>query len=288
MELVFLGTGAAEGVPAAYCRCAACEGVRRRGGVEVKTRSSLRVGAHHQIDIAPDNYAQMIRAGTDMYDVEHLLVTHSHGDHFDFNALKDKGMSRATNGKIMTIYMSEAAKKYVEDVIRGLRLGEEEMRWIGEHFTVQGLEHFREYRIGGLSVETVKGNHTAHGEGEYSINYLIRLPQGKTLLYACDTGFYTEETWEYLKGRHADVLVHECTFAGRTDRSEFPGGHHDLRSFRKSLDRMAQQGFIDERTPVYATHFNPHQGLDHHQIQERLEQMPYRATAAFDGLRVIV
>jgi len=288
MELIFLGTGAAEGVPAAYCRCPACEGVRRRGGIEVKTRSSLRVGEHHQIDIAPDNYTQTIRAGTDMYDVEHLLVTHSHEDHFDLNALKDKIMSQKTNGKPMTVYMSGPAKRYVEDQLRGMNLGADEMKWVGEHYVIRALEHFKEYEVGDLSVQTVRGNHTAHGEGELSINYLVKLPNGRSMLYAADTGFYTEESWEYLKGKRVDLLVHECTFAGRTDRPEFPTGHHDLASFRKSLDRMAKIGFIDERTPVYATHFNPHQGLDHHQIQERLGRMPYRAQAAFDGLRVLL
>ena len=79
-ELLFLGTGAAEGAPAAYCRCDTCQGVRQRGGVELRTRSSLRIGPHHQIDISPDQYQQTIAAGDDTYDVEYILVTHTHED----------------------------------------------------------------------------------------------------------------------------------------------------------------------------------------------------------------
>ena len=157
-----------------------------------------------------------------------------------------------------------------------------------ENLLFVGLEHFREYTIGGLSVQTVKGNHTAHGAGEASINYLVSTPGGSSFLYACDTGYYLEETWAYLSGRRVDTLILECTFAGRTDREEFPQGHLDLASYFRMLERMTRIGFIDDRTAVYATHFNPHQGLSHFEIQDRLRQSDYRATAAHDGLRIEV
>jgi phosphoribosyl 1,2-cyclic phosphate phosphodiesterase len=286
MELIFLGTGAAEGVPAAYCRCAACQGVRQRGGVEIKTRSSLRVGPHHQIDVSPDLYGQMVRAGTDMFDVEHVLVTHTHRDHFYLPALFDKEMSHLVNRKPISIYMSEPARGYIEETIASLPLSPEELRWKDANIEIRGLRYFQEYEIGGLSVRTLKGNHAAHGVNESSINYLIGPPHGKTLLYACDTGFYQEETWAYLAGTHADTVILECTFAGKTDREEFPAGHLDMRSYFKMLARMADGGFIDEHTAVYATHFNPHQGMDHVAIQDRLHRSPYHAAAAYDGLRV--
>jgi phosphoribosyl 1,2-cyclic phosphate phosphodiesterase len=120
MEMIFLGTGAAEGSPAAYCRCDTCRGVRQRSGVELRTRSCLRIGPHHQIDLGPDSYFQMIRAGTDLYDVEHVLVTHSHADHFSLQALLDKQMSRETNRKPIRLYMSAPARTYIEGHLAGL------------------------------------------------------------------------------------------------------------------------------------------------------------------------
>ncbi len=288
MELIFLGTGAAEGVPAAYCRCAICQGVRQRGGVEVKSRSSFRVGPHHQIDISPDHYWQMIRTGTDMYDVEHVLITHTHEDHCSLFALLDKEMAEEGNRKPLSLYMSKPARVYVQEMIAHLSLPAGKMRWIDANFAFHGLDYFQEYAIGGLSVRTVKGNHTAYGANEYSINYLVGMPHGKTLLYACDTGFYQEETWEYLAGKHVDVLVLECTFAGRTDRGEFPEAHLDLASWFATLGRMSDTGFIDAKTMVYATHLNPHQGLDHFGLHDRLQHSPYHGTAAYDGLRVEV
>ncbi len=286
MELVFLGTGAAEGAPAAYCRCETCQGVRKRGGLELRTRSSLRVGLHHQIDVSPDHYRQTIAAGLDMYDVEHVLITHTHEDHFTLSALTDKQMSSETNGKPLSVYLSRPARTYVEGMIAGVPVSDKDRRWIDENIILVGLEYFHEYTIGGLSVQTLKGNHTARGVDELSINYLVGLPNGKRFLYACDTGYYQEETWAYLAGRRVDTLILECTFAGRTDREELPDSHLDLASWLKTLERMSGIGFVDDRTAVYATHFNPHQGLSHFEIQDRLQRSAYRGTAAHDGLRV--
>ncbi len=256
--------------------------------MELRTRSSLRIGAHHQVDLSPDHYRQTLAAGTDMYDVEHLLVTHTHEDHFVLAGLTDKNMSRQTNGRPVHVYLSEPGRDFVERMIGGFPYSAGETRWIRENLVIVGLEHFREYTVGGLAVQTVKGNHAARGVDEQSINYLVGLPDGKSLLYACDTGYYREDTWEYLSGKRVDVLVLECTFAGRTDRGEFPEGHLDLASWLKMLERMAGIGFVDDRTAVYATHFNPHQGLSHFEIQDRLRRSPWRATAAHDGLRVSV
>ncbi len=286
MEITFLGTGAAEGIPAAYCRCSACSGVRERGGIELKTRSALRVGRHFQIDISPDNYRQTLMHGMDMFDIEHLLITHTHGDHFALTGITDKTMSEVTNNKPLNIYMSEPAKKFVMKFLDALSKSGEDKEKFEREFPVSGLEYYKEYSIGELVVETVKGNHTAWAGIEKSINYLIRMPDGKKLLYALDTGYYVDETWNYLKERNTDILIMDCTFGGRTDRGEFPDGHLDIESFLKMLERMTEIGFIDNKTDIYATHFNPHQGLTHFEMQDRFNESSFRVTVAYDGLKV--
>lgn len=286
MELFFLGTGATQGIPAAYCRCADCSGVRKRGGVEIKTRSSMRVGKHHQIDINAEYYTQMINCKTDMYDIEHILITHSHEDHLSFCGLTDKQMSTEPNGKPLEVYMSKPAYSLIEKLLSQIDSEKSFMKWMKKKMNIVQLSYFKEYQAGNMSFETVKGNHNGFGENEFSINYLITTPEGKKMLYACDTGYYKEDTWEYLQDRYVDLLVLDCTFAGRKDRGEFPGEHLDLLSFIKTLERMADMGFINQKTEIYATHFNPHQGLTHYEIDDYLRKSSYRAVAAYDGLRM--
>jgi phosphoribosyl 1,2-cyclic phosphate phosphodiesterase len=279
MELLFLGTGAAEGIPAVFCRCPACEAARRSGGRLVRTRCSARLGARCQIDVSPDAYAQSLGAGLDMHDLESVLVTHTHPDHCNLPALLDKANAVHTNGRPLDVMLSAPALDYLRRVMACA--GD-----AAEHVRFTPLDYYREYAFGDLTLRTVKGNHRVHANGEASINYLITLPGGRCLHYACDTGAYGEESWGFLRGARADTLVMECTYAGRTDRGELPADHLDLPSFGRMLDRMGAIGFIDERTSVYATHINPHQGLSHDEICARLGRMHPRATAAYDGLRV--
>ena len=182
--------------------------MRERGGKDLRTRSSLRLGKHHQIDFSPDNFWQMHRCETDMYDIEHLLVSHTHDDHFQFEQIIAKEMPTGTNGKPLHLYLSNAGRQWVERIVSctGMLAGvdEERLRRIRASYPLHGLEHFREYDLGGLRGWTVRGNHHVPGSGEKSINYLLELPGGTRLLYALDTGYYEPATWEFLQGRNPE------------------------------------------------------------------------------------
>lgn len=285
-EILFIGTGAAEGVPAAFCRCPDCKGVRQRGGKEIRTRSSLRIGKHYQIDFSPDYYNQMLKHRTDLFDLEHLLITHSHGDHLAYPGLFDKTMSRVTNGKPLNIYLSEPAESYFERLITEPTVSASKIRWIEENLCIHPVKYFSKLTVGELRVSAVKGNHRVERTNEETLNYLIQFPSGTTLMYACDTGYYLEETWNHLEREYADILIMDCTFGGRRDRGEFPSGHLDIASFLRMLEKMVSVGFIDDSTHIFATHINPHQGLTHYAIQERFDESTYRVTVAYDGLRI--
>ncbi|MBT3273179.1 MAG: hypothetical protein HN368_08505, partial [Spirochaetales bacterium] len=153
-----------------------------------------------------------------------------------------------------------------------------------ERFIIKSLNYYEEYQIGDYKAETVKGRHKTTVEGEASINYLLTSNDGVRLLYALDTGYYDDETWEYLQGRHTDILVMDSTFGGRTDRGEFPFGHLDCYSFVRQLEKMAAIGFIDSDTQVFATHFNPHTGFSHQQVQDFYDNSPFEVTTGYDGL----
>ena len=51
---------------------------------------------------------------------------------------------------------------------------------------------------------------------------------------------------------------------------------------------MTAIGFIDGQTKVYATHFNPHQGLTHFQIQDFFNSTAFKVTVAYDCMKVVV
>lgn len=79
MEVTFLGTGSAWGLPEFPCRCAVCSTMRKLG--EERTRTSLLVKARELIlvDCGPDIRKQL--HGRLDRSPDAILITHSHGDH---------------------------------------------------------------------------------------------------------------------------------------------------------------------------------------------------------------
>ena len=82
MKLHFFGTGASEGVPAVFCECEYCKKIRTLGGKNIRLRTSVQLDDHILIDFSSDGYAQSLFRGMDTTKITHVLITHSHEDHF--------------------------------------------------------------------------------------------------------------------------------------------------------------------------------------------------------------
>lgn len=283
MELQFLGTGAAEGIPALFSRNEETQRVRREGGPDLRTRSALRLGEHYQIDFGPDAFFQSIRCGCDYYDLEHLIVTHMHSDHFQLEALLGKEMAVDSNGKPVTVYASRPGLRWLEaSISASFGLPDFNAHPAKDRYPFVALDYYGEYRVGELTLHTVRGNHRAMTAEEKPINPLITLPSGRRFLYAVDTGYYDEESWEFLEQQHVDLLVMESTFGGRTDRGIEPAGHLDAYSFVRAVERMGRMGFLDEKTPIFATHINPKHPWNHAELQAFFDDSDFSITVASD------
>ena len=81
LEPVFLGTGAAEMYPNPFCGCETCERARRNH--ETRLRAAFLLDETMMVDFGPDVCAASQHYGVPLYDVEHVLITHTHEDHFN-------------------------------------------------------------------------------------------------------------------------------------------------------------------------------------------------------------
>ena len=92
-NLVFYGTGAAEAIPSPFCSCRVCQFARERGGREERARSMFRVNEELSVDLGPDAVLRAMRFG-DLTGLRHVLVTHTHLDHFCYDMMEVRSMSR--------------------------------------------------------------------------------------------------------------------------------------------------------------------------------------------------
>jgi phosphoribosyl 1,2-cyclic phosphate phosphodiesterase len=81
MEILFLGTSAAEGWPALFCTCENCQRAAQAGGKNVRTRPSTLIDGTILVDPGPDMHHHALAYGLRFADLEGIVVTHAHADH---------------------------------------------------------------------------------------------------------------------------------------------------------------------------------------------------------------
>jgi len=79
MDLIFLGTGGAWGLPELNCDCAICREMRRKGERRDRTSLLLRGETTLLVDCGPDARAQLARNA--IHTIDAVLITHEHSDH---------------------------------------------------------------------------------------------------------------------------------------------------------------------------------------------------------------
>lgn len=280
----FLGTAAADVLPGPLCDCPICREARlspERG----RLRSMFLLDHENLIDCGPDLAAAVMRHGVDITGLKNVFLTHTHEDHFCPSNAGLIEMSRTHRDLPVTLYLSEAAyrsimKKYellkdafpTADAVIALRAGLVLLRpvRVGESF-----------RAGGYEVFAVNTTHKA-SETETAINYRF-VKGGKSLLYACDTGYYTEESLEYLKDSRLDYLILEGTWGSTTDKD--PTSHLNGPAFLEQLEIFAGYGIIRDDTEIFCTHVNHKHAWNHAAYQAFFDSHTERnVTVAYDGL----
>ncbi len=287
-RLRFWGTGAGEVTPAPFCRCPVCEYARAHGGKDVRLRSGFRLDEKVMLDLGEDFLAQSAKLLEDPFDVQHVLFSHVHSDHFSRIALTFSRFIPKFRSKKMEdipeppgplhLYLTRDGLRILDDICKGNEA------WLKpELVDFHALDFYETYDIAGYKVTPLKGNHTSDYEA-YSGNYLFEFPNGKKLYYALDSGQYIEETYEYLKNVKLDMLIGECTYPRE---EESGGGHMTLVDKTITLDRLYAQGTIDENTHIYASHIaGLHKTHDELCAYFAALDKPYKVTVAYDGLCV--
>ncbi|MDR1636961.1 MAG: hypothetical protein LBR93_06455, partial [Treponema sp.] len=104
------------------------------------------------------------------------------------------------------------------------------------------------------------------------------------LLYAHDTGFFPDETWDYLRSvRPRLALVSlDCTTAAFKEGSN----HMGLPDLVLVRDRLREIGAAGEATAFILNHFSHNGGLNHRELCEKAGELGF--TAAWDGLSTVL
>lgn len=266
MKLQYLGTAAAEGVPAMFCPCPACTYARKVGGKENRSRSGAILDDFLKIDFPADAYIQSLLWGLDYSKVQHVLITHTHRDHFCAEEFENRFRPFSQlpdDAAPLTVYGNEQARGKMSEFLKDGVL---------EFVT---MKPYDTVNAGGYQVTALNA---IHALDETSLFFLIE-KDGKRLLYAHDTDEFTPEHLEFFKGKRMDIVSLDCT-NGILDCDYI--GHMGISDNLRMREKLYEIGAADERTIFVANHFS-HNGVAPY--EELCRRMP-GFVVAHDGLIV--
>lgn len=280
-----IGSGAAEAIPDPLCVCPICENARRAGGREVRSRACFRVDDATQIDFGPDTFYQSVVLGNDLRGLRQLLITHSHEDHLAFAEFGLKAMAVDTHPEPLRVYLSRPAHEWL--LRAGAPYGYETR--MQRFVTLCPVMYGQPFAAGDLRVLPLAGNHWANGRDERSLNYHITFPDGATLYYAVDTGYFLPETFERLKEVHVDTLVMEATFGDAPSHAKpETDGHLGVAGVLAVTERLYRQGTLGAGSRVFLTHVNHKHTLTYRRMAEWFARhpAPVPITVGYDGMDI--
>ena len=268
MKVTYLGTAAAEGIPAIFCTCPQCTAAWKAGGREIRTRSGAIIDNKLKLDFGPDSYAQMLRENIRYSEVENILITHTHEDHFAYMdiATRRPHFAHLPEGTPALVVWGNA----------------ETGRLLAPHI-IPGVLEFRQMNlfepqdVGGYTVTALEA---VHKPDEQALFYLIE-KDGKSILYAHDTDEFTDADMDFLAGKKINFISLDCT-NGVVDFDYV--GHMGINDNLRMREKLIANGAADENTVFVCNHFS-------HNGSPSIEIMQAHAPGfliAYDGMKVEV
>lgn len=276
MKLTFLGTAAAEGVPAVFCNCPTCLRAKEKGGKDVRTRAQILIDDDTLFDFPMDTYMHMLRYKLDLSRIKNVLITHAHMDHCYPQEFCMRGGPFAKNmtEKSVTVFCNGTVRDmFMSDVKRELRPE------VGEGLTVKTLHPYDSVTAGDLRIVALPASHT---KGEDCLVYYVEREKAGALLMN-DTGPLDGEVFSRLKdlGCNVRLAALDCTYGGIRHGA---GRHMGLFDIADQKELMLKIGVADENTAIYATHLSHNTDLDYEGISALAA--PLGITVAYDGCEV--
>jgi phosphoribosyl 1,2-cyclic phosphate phosphodiesterase len=268
MQVVVLGSGAAEAIPDPFCRCEVCETARRDGGSEVRGRSAALVNGDLLVDLGPDVISAANRFNIYLGGVRTVLITHCHSDHWLPSNLnwREPGFA-ATPVVPLTVYGPRDALVDIEPYVdRGTDLSAQVVtagdRWTAGRYAIAAIP-------------------ATHGGGLLEALLYVIDDGEHRLFYATDTSSLGQAAWDVLRplGPMDLILLDETSGLGTGGE-----GHHGLEKFLQTRTRLVEEGMLRPQGKLAAHHFSHNGGLTHKALVERLE--PYDVLVSYDGMTI--
>ena len=252
MKIKYLGTAAAEAVPAPFCECEVCENARAKKGRNIRSRSQAMVDDSLMLDFCGDTFMHTLQHNIKLCYIDAFLITHNHYDHLYPEELFCIG-EWASHMKVKKPLVFYGTKPTMDKILERAFMPEKLLQ--EKAMELREIKPFEPFFINNYKVTALKAD---HGGDIQAVFYMIE-KDGKALLYAHDTGLFPQETLEYLKSVDVcfDLVSYDCT-NGLLDWDN--RSHMGITGNRIIKKALLDMGRVNEKTIHVVNHFS-HNGL---------------------------
>ncbi|MDE7432590.1 MAG: MBL fold metallo-hydrolase [Lachnospiraceae bacterium] len=277
MLIKYLGTGAAEGIPAVFCHCKVCQYARVHKGKNIRTRSQALIDGKLLLDFGPDTFLHSLEYGIQLANIEVCLITHAHDDHLYLEDLRARRRSRANlnpQTPALCVYGGNGVKTVLKPREDGYVTKDNSVLFC----TIKPFEQVEV--LGKYKVTAIPAVHNA----EEPFVYVIQ-SDGHAFLYGHDTDYFEKNVWDYFRTNeiYFDAVSLDCTEGIK--HIEY-SGHMNFERMQKMCARLRKEGCIDDTTKIIANHIS-HNGLvNHDKADEVGKALGY--LVSYDGMEINV
>ena len=260
-SILFLGTGAADWPAPPYgTAMKETQNGAMRGYSSVIIDGQLLIDCGATVPDAIDHF------GVDINRITDILLTHTHPDHFDIDAIRWLISIRNGKNSINLRAHPSALSKLPE--IQGICQCATE---VGETFNLPSM-----------TATSLAANHDV--ADETALHFLLQ-KDGVSILYATDGAWFLKNTWAYLMKTVLDVIIWDTT-CGETKGDWRIFEHNSIDMINIMYQTLATQGVISPRTKIFLTHMSKSLCAPHDDMTKRLASQGL--IPAYDGLTVSI
>ena len=221
-----LGTGAAD------------HDWKRLGAPGVRGSTSTLLDGHVLIDCGTTGSANLARFGVAPSVLTDLLITHSHGDHFNCDEIRNVLEQRSTNQPPLDVWAAPEPLATLKQALPDRFVGHE-------------LRAGTAFPCGRLRFTALPANHQLPNPAEQALHFLAETPCGN-LLYALDGAWMLKQAKQLIGKKRLDMIIWDATMSETGDYRIFE--HNDLAMIGLMMQSLATTGNVHPDTVCVLDH----------------------------------
>ncbi len=262
IDILFLGTGAADWP----VQCHPI-GDETPNGI-VRGYSSVIINEQILIDCGATVPDAIRHFGSEPNRLTDILLTHTHTDHFDVDAVKCLIASRSRRMAV-NLWAHPAALNAVPEI---------------EGVNRCPVTVAQTFELPGILVTGLEANHSVENSTEKALHFLFQNSK-KTVLYATDGAWFLKKTWLQLRETVLDAIIWDAT-CGETQGDWRIFEHNSIDMIRIMVQTLRKEGILSPCAGVFLTHMARTLCAPHEEMAKRL--ISEGLTPAYDGLKISI